>query len=115
MIVERAAACVLVVVCVLQMLRPSRTIKPRHWQSIDVRVGRLRVQARNDADSIRFGELGSEQKAFTSAARMPLLHSWQKEPKGLRICIYNSSCITAWSDETSHAWFVSTDERDSFD
>ena len=115
MIVERAAAYVLVVACVFQMLHPSATIKPHYWRSIDVQIGWLCVHARNDTDLVRFEELAPEQKVCASATRMPLLHSWQKEPKGLRICINGSSCITAWADETSHAWFISRDKKDSFD
>ena len=111
MFVERAAAYLLVVVCVFQMLRPSRTLKPHYWRSIDVRIGQLHVQARNDADPIGFEELAAEQKA----TRMPQLRSWHKEPKGLRICINDSSCITAWSDETSHACFISKNKKGSFD
>lgn len=115
MIVERAAVYVLVVACVFQMLCPSWGIKPHYWQSIDVRIGWLRVQARADADSIRFEELAVEQEVSASAPRMPLLHGWKKEPNGLRICINDGSCITAWSDETSHAWSISKDKKASFD
>jgi hypothetical protein len=115
MIVERTVAYVLVVACVFQMLLPSWTIKPHRWRSIDVQIGWLRVQARNDADSVCFEELVAEQKASASATRMPLLHSWQKEPKTLEICINDSSCITAWLDGTSHTWFISRGKKDNFD
>jgi hypothetical protein len=115
MIAERVAAYVLAFACVFQSLRPSETIKPHYWRSIDVQIGWLRVQARDDTDSIRFEELAAEQRTRASGTRMPLLDSWQKEPKSLMICINDSSCITAWSDGTSHAWFISKDKKDSFD
>jgi hypothetical protein len=100
MILEQTAAYVLVVVCVFQTLLPSWTITPHCWRSIDVQIGRLRMQARDDADS---------------ATRMPLLRSWQKEPKRLQICINDSGCITAWLDRASYAWIISTDESEKFD
>jgi hypothetical protein len=105
MILERTAAYVLAVACVFQMLRPSWNVKPYCWRSIDVQIERLRVQARNDADSVCFEELAAEQRTCASATRTPLLHSWQKEPKRLKICINGSGCITAWLDATSDAWF----------
>ena len=98
MIFERTAAYVLVVLCVFQTLLPSWTIKAHHWRSIDVQIGRLRMQARNDADS---------------ATRMPLLRRWQKEPKRVTICINDGDCITAWLDGASHAWMVFNDERET--
>jgi hypothetical protein len=100
MFLERTAAYVLAVACVLQTLHPSWATKPHRWRSIDVQIGRLRVQARNNAGSVCFEELAPAQ-------RMPLLHSWQKEPKKLRICINDSSCMTAWVDGTTHAWLIS--------
>jgi|SRR5215469_16065158 len=100
MILERTAAYVLVIVCVFQSLLPSWTIKPHRWRSIDLQIGRLRVQARDDADS---------------AARMPLLGSWQKEPKRLQICISDKGCITAWLDRASYAWMISADESEMLD
>jgi hypothetical protein len=103
MIVERTAAYLLAVACVFQMLRPSGSVKPHYWRSIDVQIGSLRMQATNDADSVRFEELADKQKSCASDTRMPLLDSWQKEPKGLLICINDSGCITAWSDGTSPA------------
>jgi hypothetical protein len=110
MILERTAAYVLVIVCVFQMLLPSWIIKPHCWRSIDVQIGRLRMQARNDADSACYDELEAEQEACASATRMPLLHSWQEEPKRLKICITDSDCVTAWLDRSSHAWMISKDE-----
>jgi hypothetical protein len=95
MILERTAAYVLAVAGVFQTLLPSWTIKPHCWRSIDVQIGRLHMQARNEADS---------------ATRMPLLHGWQKEPKRLEICINDSNCITAWLDGASHTWMISKDE-----
>jgi hypothetical protein len=115
MIVERTVAYVIVVACVFQMLLPSWTIKPHCWRSIDVQIGRLRVQARNDVDSVCFEELAAEQKACASAARTPQPHSWQKEPKTLKICTNDGGCITAWLDGTSHAWLISKDKKDNFD
>jgi hypothetical protein len=115
MVAERIAAYVLALVCVFQTLRPFWIIKPHCWQRIDVQIGWLRVQARNDADSVCFEEWADEQNAYASAMRMPLLHSWQKKPKRLTICISDSGCITAWLDGTSHAWSISNDEKANFD
>jgi hypothetical protein len=115
MIVERTAAYVLAVGCVFQTLHPSLTIKPHCWRSIDLEIGSLRVQARNDADSVCFEGLAAEQKACAWATRMPPLHSRPKEPKMLRICINDSGCITTWLDGTSHAWLISKDKKDLFD
>jgi hypothetical protein len=110
MILERTAAYILAVACVLQTLLPSWTIKPHCWRSIDVQIGRLRMQASNEPDSTCFDELASEQKACASATRMPPPHSWQNEPDRLTICINDSDCITAWLDGASHAWVISKDE-----
>ena len=95
MFFERTAAYVLAVACVFQTLLPSWTIKPHRWRSIDLQIGRLRMQVTNEADSVTW---------------MPLLHSWQKEPKRLKICINDSGCITAWLDGASHTWMISKDE-----
>ena len=100
MVLERTAAYVLAAACVLQALHPSWATKPHRWRSIDVQIGRLRVQARNNDGSVRF-------EGLAPAQRMPLLHSWQKESKKLRICINDSGCMTAWVDGTSHAWRIS--------
>jgi hypothetical protein len=100
MIAERTAAYVLAVACVFQTLRPSWTIKPHGWRSVDVQIGRLRVHARNDDASLRLEEL----------APIPLLYSWQKEPKRLKICINDGSCITARLDEISHGWLITRDK-----
>jgi hypothetical protein len=100
MFLERTAAYVLAAVCVFQTLHPSRATKPHCWRSIDLQIGRLRVQARNNAGSVCF-------EGLAPAQRMPLLHSWQKESKKLRICINDSTCMTAWVDGTSHAWLIS--------
>jgi hypothetical protein len=94
MILERTAAYVLAIAGVFQTLLPSWTIKPHCWRSIDVQIGRLHMQARNEADS---------------STRMPLLHGW-KGPQRLEICINDSDCITAWLDRASHAWIISKDE-----
>ena len=100
MFLERTAAYVLAAACVLQTLQPSWATKPHCWRSIDVQIGRLRVQARNNAGSVCF-------EGLAPAQRMPPLHSWQKESKKLRICIDDSGCMTAWVDGTSHAWLIS--------
>ena len=115
MILERTAAYVLAVAGVFQTLLPSWTIKPHCWRSIDVQVGRLHMQARNDADSACLENLAAEEKACTSAIGMPRTHSWQKEPKQLKICINDNDCVTAWSDGTSYAWLISKDKKDNFD
>ena len=103
MFLERTAAYVLAAACILQTLLPSSAMKPHCWRSIDVQIGRLRVQARNNAGSVCF-------EGFAPAQMMPLLHSWEKEPKKLRICINDSSCMTAWVDGTSHTWLISEGE-----
>jgi hypothetical protein len=99
MIPERTAAYVLAVACVFQTLRPSWPTRPHSWRSIDIQIGWLRVHARNDANSLRFEEL----------APMALPHSWEKEPKRLKICINDRSCLTAQLDGTSHTWLISRD------
>jgi hypothetical protein len=103
MFLERTAAYVLAAACVLQTLHSSWATKPHRWRSIDVQIGRLRVQARNNAGSVCF-------EGIAPAQRMPLLHSWQTESKKLRICINDSSCMTAWVDGTSRAWLISEGE-----
>jgi hypothetical protein len=110
MILEQTAANVLAVVCIFQTLLPAWTVKPHCWRSIDVQVGRLRMQARNDADSVCMDELAAQQKACASASRLRLLHSRQNEPERLKICINNGDCITAWLDGASPAWVISRDE-----
>ena len=100
MVLERTAAYVLAAACVLQTLYPSLAAKPHRWRSVDVQIGSLRVQARNNAGSICF-------EGLAPACRMPLLHSGQKESKKLRICIDDSGCMTAWVDGSSHGWLIS--------
>jgi hypothetical protein len=97
MILERTAAYVLAVACVFQALLPAWTIKPHCWRSIELQIGGLRMQARNESDSTLW---------------MPLPHCWHKDPKRLKICINDSGCITAWSDGASHAWVISKDESE---
>ena len=46
-------------------------------------------------------------EGLAPAQRMPRLHNWEKESKKLRICIKDSSCMTAWVDGTSHARLIS--------
>ena len=111
MVLERTAAYVLVLACVIQALLPSWTIKPHCWRSIDVQIGSLHMQARNEADAACFDELAAEQKACTLAT----LHSWQKGRKRLKICINDSGCITASLGGISHAMFISKDKKDLFD
>ncbi|MEG9438791.1 hypothetical protein JAO29_21835 [Edaphobacter sp. HDX4] len=100
MIPERTSAYVLAVVCVFQTLLPSWTMKPHCWRSIDLQMGRLRMQAKNEA---------------YSATWMPVPHNWQKQPKRLRICMNGSGCITVWLDGASHAWMISKDESGKSD
>src|SRR5215469_11220457 len=95
MMIERTAAYLLAVACVFQMLAPSGTIKPHYWRRIDVQIGRLRIQERNEADS---------------ATWTLLLHSWENEPKRLKICIDDGSCLTAWLNGASQVWMISRDE-----
>jgi hypothetical protein len=112
MILERAAAYVLAVVCVFQAVRPSWTIKPQCWRSIDLRIGWLRMQARNRADSVCF----ERQPAGACPSERPisLLRGSQRDLKRLRICMSDSDCMTAWIDETSHAWSISKGMEDNF-
>jgi hypothetical protein len=100
MISERTAAYVLAVVCFFQTLHPSWTIKAHCRRSIDVQIGWLRVQARNNAASDCYQESGGEQ----------IPHIWEKEPRRLKICIHDRGCLTAWSDGTAHAWLLSKDK-----
>ena len=115
MFFERTAAYVLVVAGVFQTLLPPWAIKPHCWRSIDVQVGRLHMQARNDADLACLEKLAAEEKACRSAMGMPRPHSWQKEPKKLKICINNNGCVTAWLNGTSHAWLISKDGKEPID
>jgi hypothetical protein len=109
MIAERAAAYVLAVVCVFQTLHPSGRIKPHYLRNLDVQIGRLRVQATCNGDSTGFANRIAGQKSSASPAPMPLLHSWGKPAKRLRICIDDSGCLTAWLDGTSQTWLISRD------
>jgi hypothetical protein len=104
MILERTAAYVLAVACVFQTLHPSGTIRPHGRRSIDVQIGRLRVKARNDAHWLYVEERAPGQ---ADCAPRPLLHGWQKQARRLKICINDGSCLTAWSDGTSHVWLLS--------
>lgn len=97
MVLERTSAYVLAAACVFQALRPSGTAKFNRWRSIDVEIGRLSIQARNEADS---------------ATWLLLLHSRQKGPRRLKICIDDSGCITASLDGASRAWMISRDENE---
>jgi hypothetical protein len=110
MILERTAAYVLAVVCIFQALSPSWTIKPHGLRSIDVQIGRLRVQAKHNIGSVSFAEPAAEQKSCASTTRMPLLPGWQKQSKRLKICIDDSACLTAWLDGSSHALLISRGE-----
>ena len=105
MILERAAAYVLAVVCIFQAVSPSWTIRPQCWRSVDLRIGRLRMQANNGADSVCFE--GRPAGACPSQRPISLLRGRQRDLKRLRICMSDSGCMTAWLDETSHGWSIS--------
>lgn len=105
MILERAAPYVLAVVCIFQAIHPSWTIRPQSWRSIDLRIGRLRMQARNGAYSVCFERRPAG--ACSSERPILLLRGGQRDLKRLRICMSDSGCITAWLDETSHGWSIS--------
>jgi hypothetical protein len=112
MILERAAAYVLAVVCILQAVCPSRTIRPQYWRSIDLRIGRLRMQARNGADSVCFER--PPAGACSPERPISLLRVRQRDLTKLRICMSESGCMTAWLDETSHGWSISKGIEDGF-
>lgn len=112
MILERAAAYVLAVVCLFQAAPPSWTTRPQ-WRSIDLRIGWLRMQASNDADSVCFE--GQPAGACPSERPISLLRGRQRDLKGLRICMSDSECMTAWLDETSRGWSISKGREDSFE
>lgn len=111
MIPERAAAYVLAVVCVFQLLHPSRMINAQGWRRVDIRIGRLRVQATNYADSICFeGWAGKKEEGPCSLEGATLI--LRDRPSGLKklsICMSDSGCMTAWLDKTLHGWSVSKD------
>ncbi len=104
MIAERAAAYLLALVCVFQALHPSR-ISPQSWQSIDLRIGWLRMQARNGADPLCFE--GWPGGACSSQRPISLPPGRQRNLKGLRICMTKCGCMTAWMDRSSHEWSIS--------
>lgn len=109
MILERAAAYVLAAVCVFQAVRPSWTITPQTWRSIDLRIGWLRMQARNGDDSVCFE--GRPAGACSSERPISLPRGRRRNLKRLRICVSDSECVTAWLDETSHGWSISKGGR----
>lgn len=117
MILERAAAYVLAVVFLFQPLRPSWTITSQCWRSIDIRLGWLRVQARDSVDSVCFERLAGEKElgASSSERRTSLRCSRLKDPKRLRICLGDSGCMTASWDGISHWWSISNDREDNFE
>jgi hypothetical protein len=112
MIPERAAVYVLAVVCVFfQALRPSRMISAQHWRSVDVRIGWLRVQARNCADSVYFEQSiqGRDEAPCLSEGRISLLRSQPSHHRRLSICMNDGGCMTAWMHETAHDWSMFKD------
>ena len=117
MILERTAAYVLAVVCVFQAYRPSWTIRPQCWRSIDVRMGWLRVQGWSGADSVcSEGATGErEEAACSSGRRISLLQNRPRDLKRLMICMSDSGCMTAWLDGTSYGWSLFKDRKDNFE
>jgi len=112
MILERAAAYVLALVCIFQAVRPSLTIRPQCWRSIDLRIGWFRIQLRNP-DSVSFERLPAG--ACSSQRPISLLSSRQRDLKSLRICMSDSGCMTAWLGDTSHGWSISKGMGDGFE
>ena len=114
MIPERAAAYVLAVVCAFLALHPSRGINAQGWRSIDIRIGRLSVQATNNADSVCSERLvGKKEEGLCSSKRaILLLHGGPTDLKTLSICIGDSGCMTAWLDGSQTAgWSPKTDRE----
>ena len=112
MILERAAAYVLALVCIFQAVLPSWAIRPQCWRSIDLRIGSLRIQARNP-DSDFFARRPA--RAGSSERPISLLRGRQSDLKRLRICMGDSGCMTAWVDDTSHGWSISKGMGDNFE
>ena len=112
MILERAAAYVLALVCIFQAVLPSWAIRPQCWRSIDLRIGSLRIQARNP-DSDFFARRPA--RAGSSERPISLLRGRQSDLKRLRICMVDSGCMTAWVDDTSHGWSISKGMGNNFE
>jgi hypothetical protein len=112
MILERAAAYVLAVVCVFQAVRPSWTTRPQ-WRNIDLRIGWLQMEARNGADSICFERQPS--RACPSDMSISPLRGGQRDLKRLKICMNDGECMTVWLDETPHGWSISKGTEDNFE
>src|ERR1700744_348208 len=108
MVPDRMAAYVLAVACVFQTL-PHGAPQTRCWRNVDLRIGRFRVQAKAGVDSVCFEGSGSAQGVCASPQHIPLLHTPQNEPRRLKVCVNDSSCMTAWIDPASHAWLISKD------
>jgi hypothetical protein len=113
MILERAAAYVLAVVCIFQAVSPSWTIRPQCWRSVDLRIGRLRMQASNAADSVCPER--RQARAWSSERPISLLRGRQRDLERLSICVGDSGCMTAWLDETSHGWSISKGMKADFE
>ena len=114
MILERAAAYVLALVCIFQAVLPSWTIRPQCWRSIDLRIGSLRIQGRKHLDSDFFARRPAAG-AGRSERPISLLSGRQRNLKRLRICNGDSGCMTAWLDDTSHGWSISKGMEDNFE
>jgi hypothetical protein len=114
MIPERAAAYALAVVCAFQAIHPSRRINAQGWRSIDIRIGRLSVQATNNADSACSGRLvEKKEEGFCSSKRsILLLHGGPTDLKILNICIRDSGCMTAWLDGSQMAGLSRKTDRE---
>jgi hypothetical protein len=71
------------------------------------------MQARNDADSVCF----ERQPAGACPSERPisLLRGRQRDLKGLRICMSDRECMTAWLDETPRGWSISKNMEDNFE
>ena len=112
MIAERAATCLLALVCVFQALSPL-PISPQSWQSIDLRIGWFRMQAKNGADSLCFR--ASPGGACSSQRSISLPPVRQRDLEGLSICITKCDCMTAWVDRSSHEWSISRSAGANFE
>lgn len=112
MIFERAAAYVLVLVCIFQLFHPARMSRSQSWKSIDLRIGCLRVQASNCTDPGRFNKWQAVNNQEASGeARIFRLSCERRDGKRLRISITDHGCIAALLDETSDRWSISTPRR----
>jgi hypothetical protein len=105
MILERTAAYVLAVVCVFQTLCPSVTIRPEFCRSIDIQIGRLRMQANNEAAAFYFdgpARKGGQNVWLLEKRKISMSHGQSRDPKRLSISVGDSGWLLVWLDWDSH-------------